>query len=125
MYVDKNLNIYLHAGFLFFFFKRFSATTKKSFCIWNGAPEAQGKSENSCVLLCMSAGINEWVSSLFVGFCSVVLWSTSLCKLGPNGALHHKPLHLIVQLKLLQPNYTPFAPKDKLRLWVSFYFMLP
>lgn len=46
MYVDKDLNIYLHAGF-FFLWK--ICKKKKTFCIWNGAPEAQGKSENSCV----------------------------------------------------------------------------
>ncbi len=27
-----------------------------------------------------------------------------------------------MRLKLLQPNYTPFTPKDKLQLWISFLF---
>lgn len=51
MYVDKNLNNYLHADFLSFFLslKDLQKKKKKNLCIWNGAPEAQGKSENSCV----------------------------------------------------------------------------
>lgn len=49
MYAAKNLNNYLHADFLSLFKRFLQREKKKPFCIRNGAPEAQGKSENSCV----------------------------------------------------------------------------